>query len=170
MPTGYIQSIVMLLQSGSYSPSLRFCGICGALPSLTRRTDSTKRLDAQGKQLVEVHRSQGVVRVDRDLFLQKERTGIEALIRPEDRQARFGLSVYDGPVDGAGPPVAGKQGGMVLDGPLLGMVQNGQGHDVGHEGHDVEVGSELLVLLEYLGSRATWPAAARECRSSRPAP
>src|SRR5262249_18416144 len=51
------------------------------------------RLDAHGKQPVEINRAERVVRADVGLLLQQQVAGIEPVVGPEDRQANLGLDL-----------------------------------------------------------------------------
>ena len=122
----------------------------GSLARLHQPHRFRQRVDPHVEQLAEVERAEGVVGLDLDLLLEQDGAGVDALVGPEDREARPGLALDDGPVHRAGAAVLRQQRGVVLDRLQRRREEDALGEDVGDEGHHVEVGGEGLVGLEDL--------------------
>ena len=109
------------------------------------------RIDAHRKQPVEIHRAERIVGADRRLLLQQHRTGIEAIVGPEDRQSGLGFALDDRPVDRARSAEFRQQGGMVLNRAVGRNVEKLFRHEQGDERHHLQVGLERAEFLPHLG-------------------
>ena len=117
--------------------------------------DQVGRLDhgghAHGKQAIEVDRAQRVVGADLGFLLQHHVAFVEAVVRAENRQARLGLTLDDGPVDRGRPSIFRQQRGVVLDRPVLGDLHEFLRRELQHERHNADINSEFLQFLVRLG-------------------
>ena len=89
--------------------------------------------------MVEVAGPERVVWPDLDLFLEKHRSRVQALVRPEDRQAGLHIAIHNCPVEGAWAPMQRQKGGMVLNRAKLRRLDHLIRHDVGHKRHHAEI-------------------------------
>jgi hypothetical protein len=109
------------------------------------------RLDAHGKQPVEIDRAERVVRADVSLLLQQHVAGIEPVVGPEDRQPGLVLALDDGPVDRTRSAVFRQKRGMILDRPLGRNVEKFLWHEQRDEGHHLQFRLERPELFPHLG-------------------
>ncbi len=73
----------------------------GAITHEPRRLD--EGFHTHRVELLEVERTDAVIRADLDLALEQDRAGIDALVDPENRQPGARLSGEDRPVHGGAP-------------------------------------------------------------------
>ncbi len=109
------------------------------------------RLDAHRKQPVEVDGAERVGRADRRLLLDQHVAGIEAVVRPEDRQAGFLFAEDDRPVDRRGAAIGRQQRGVILDRAVGRDVEEVLRHEQRDERHHLQVGLQRLELLPHFG-------------------
>src|SRR5882672_9123503 len=110
-----------------------------------RRLDH--RLDAHGKEPVEIDGPQRVVGADRRLLLQDHRTLVEPVVRAEDGEPGLGIAADDRPVDRARSPVLRQQRGVVLDRALLRNVDELLRRELQDESHDADLHVQCLHFL-----------------------
>ena len=104
-------------------------------------------VDAHREQPVEIHGAERVGAADRRFLLQQHVAGIEAVVRPEDRQTGFLLALDDRPVDRRRAAIGRQQRRVILDRAVRRDVEEFFRHEQRDEGHDLEVGLERLELL-----------------------
>src|SRR5688572_15386673 len=104
-------------------------------------------LHAHGKQPVEVHGAERVVLGNLGFLLQDHRALVEAVGGPEDREPGLLLAARDGPVDRRRAAVLRQQRRVVLDGAVLRDPDELLRRELQHEGHDADVGGEVLHRL-----------------------
>src|SRR5262249_2115190 len=97
------------------------------------------RIETEREYLLVVERSSRIVGTDRDLFLQKNRPGVDARVRPEYRQPAPHLAADDLPIARAAPAIAWQQRRVKADRSEARESDDALGHNHGDEGEHDEV-------------------------------
>ena len=96
--------------------------------------------DALGEDLAEIDGAERVERGDLDRAGEDDGAFVEAVAGAENGEAGLGAAEDDGPTHGGGAAVQREQAGVELDGAMGGDGAEFLRHELGHVGHDADIG------------------------------